>query len=282
MRAKLEQLQKLQTGKSFFCYEVDTPAFQFFWHHHPEYELTFIVKGKGRRMVGDSIENFSDGDFVLLGPMLPHTWISDPKSRNGCRAVVIQFSHSFIRPFAQLPEFEAVDMLLKKATRGLVFTDARKRISMADVDNILYPKGPASLCSLLLLLSKSTSLKSKTLASVKFGSVKNNRDTGRINKVLDFVQHHYTGKITLSKAASLVHLTESAFCKCFKRCMNKTFSDYVNEIRIAEACLQLIETDKPISMIASACGFENLAYFNRVFLRKKSVTPRIYRKKKSV
>lgn len=74
MRAKLEQLNKSANGKSFLCYEVVAPSFEFYWHYHPEYELTYIVKGKGKRLVGDSYETFSEGDFVLIGPNVPHTW----------------------------------------------------------------------------------------------------------------------------------------------------------------------------------------------------------------
>ena len=57
----------------------------------------------------------------------------------------------------------------------------------------------------------------------------------------------------------------------------KTFSDYVNDFRIGNACYMLTETDKTISQIALEVGFENLTYFNRVFLKKKICTPKQYR-----
>ena len=72
--------------------------------------------------------------------------------------------------------------------------------------------------------------------------------------------------------ADLVYLTESNFCKFFKKATGKTYSDYLNELRINEACRLLVQSDKSIIQISFDCGFETLSYFNRVFLNKKGVT----------
>jgi AraC-like DNA-binding protein len=58
----------------------------------------------------------------------------------------------------------------------------------------------------------------------------------------------------------------------------KTFSDYVNDIRIANVCNDLLATDKQIATIAFENGFETLTYFNRIFLNKKNIRPSNYRK----
>lgn len=278
MRPRLEQIEKQQADKSFHCYEVNTPSFGFFWHHHPEYELTFIVKGKGNRLVGDSIESFSDGDIALVGPMLPHTWVSTVKTRGNCRAIVIQFSEYLLQPFLHLPEFAAVAALLKKTHTGLVFPQRKQQPGLPDFEQVLHTTGIESFTNLMRLLSKLTGCKTKTLASSRYQHVKKQADTRRINKVLAYIQQNHAAQLTITNAAALIHLSKSAFCKYFKRSMKKTFSDYVNDIRIAEACVQLIETDQPIGQIASGCGFENLAYFNRVFLKKKQMTPGSFRK----
>ena len=59
--------------------------------------------------------------------------------------------------------------------------------------------------------------------------------------------------------------------------MGKTFSDYVNEVRITHAMMLLLETDKSVQSVAYQSGFENISYFNRVFLRKKKITPGQFR-----
>jgi AraC-like DNA-binding protein len=72
----------------------------------------------------------------------------------------------------------------------------------------------------------------------------------------------------------MIHLSDAAFCKFFKRATGKTFSDYVNDIRIGLACSLLTESDRTVNEIAYQCGFESLSYFNRVFLKKKNTRPR--------
>jgi AraC-like DNA-binding protein len=84
--------------------------------------------------------------------------------------------------------------------------------------------------------------------------------------------------IILEDAAKSIHLSSSAFSKFFLRKMGKPFTTYLNELRIAHACQLLMETDKPISLIGNASGFENHSYFNRVFLKQKKVSPSGFRK----
>jgi AraC-like DNA-binding protein len=92
------------------------------------------------------------------------------------------------------------------------------------------------------------------------------------------VQKHAAEPLTIHKAAALIHLSPGAFCKFFKRITGQTFSDYVNDIRIANVCSELMATDKQVAEIAYGNGFETLTYFNRAFLRKKKMRPGSYRK----
>jgi AraC-like DNA-binding protein len=100
----------------------------------------------------------------------------------------------------------------------------------------------------------------------------------RINKVCLYIQNNFYTKISLKEVADLIFLTESNFCKFFKKATGKTYSDYLNELRINEACRLLVQTEKSINQISFECGFESLSYFNRVFLSKKEMTPSKYRK----
>ncbi len=278
MRAKLEQLSLRRNNQSFLCYEVNVSAFAFLWHYHPEYELTFIVKGSGKRLVGDSYEQFSEGDLVLLGPNLPHSWVSEQIKKQNCQAIVIQFSTEFIAPLLQYQEMKDIEKLLTKAERGLQFIPEKNK----EIIKILYEikdiKAIHAFILLIQLLQKLCAYPSMALSSTNFKPLKGNVNQQRINKVFLFIQKSFRGKISLKKAAAVIHLSESAFCKFFKRACGKSFSDYVNDIRVSNACQLLIETDKPIAQVAFESGFESLTYFNRVFLRKKNVRPGRFRK----
>ena len=110
MKAILEDIKTNQGISSFHVFRYQVPYFQFKWHYHPEFELTYIVKGNGYRIVGNSYEPFTDGDLVLLGSNLPHTWSGKADGDVNSDAIVIQFSSEFISPFLELNE----SILIKK------------------------------------------------------------------------------------------------------------------------------------------------------------------------
>ena len=279
MRAKLELLSQQNNNRSFLCYEVKLPSFDFFWHYHPEYELTYMVRGSGKRLVGDSYENFDEGDLVLLGPSLPHTWFTEKRSKENYRAIVIQFSLNFIEPMLQYTEMADIRKLLKKADKGLRFSTQKSKELSVHLYQILHNKGVDSITSLLLLLQKLSNSRTISLATPGFRPIKGNQNQQRINIVFQYVQQQFKNGISLREAASLIHLSQSAFCKFFKRISGKTFSDYVNDIRIAHACQLLIESDMLIVQIAYESGFDSLTYFNRIFLKKKETKPGSFRKR---
>ncbi len=279
MRAKLELLSQQNNNRSFLCYEVKLPSFDFFWHYHPEYELTYILRGNGKRLVGDSYENFYEGDLVLLGPSLPHTWFTEKRSKENYRAIVIQFSLNFIEPMLQYTEMADIRKLLKKADKGLRFSTQKSKELSVHLYQILHNKGVDSITSLLLLLQKLSNSRTISLATPGFRPIKGNQNQQRINIVFQYVQQQFKNGISLREAASLIHLSQSAFCKFFKRISGKTFSDYVNDIRIAHACQLLIESDMLIEQIAYESGFDSLTYFNRIFLKKKETKPGSFRKR---
>jgi len=279
MRAKLELLSQQNNNRSFLCYEVKLPSFDFFWHYHPEYELTYMVRGSGKRLVGDSYENFDEGDLDLLGPSLPHTWFTEKRSKENYRAFVIQFSLNFIEPMLQYTEMADIRKLLKKADKGLRFSTQKSKELSVHLYQILHNKGVDSITSLLLLLQKLSNSRTISLATPGFRPIKGNQNQQRINIVFQYVQQQFKNGISLREAASLIHLSQSAFCKFFKRISGKTFSDYVNDIRIAHACQLLIESDMLIEQIAYESGFDSLTYFNRIFLKKKETKPGSFRKR---
>ena len=264
---------------SFNLFVQETPYFSTPWHYHPEYELTYIVSGSGYRIVGNSHEHFASGDLVLLGSNLPHTWWGKNEDGSRSEAIVIQFSNEFIEPFLRLNEGHAIKALLESAAKGLRFeSDA------ALVDKLVslgQTKEMDSILSLLSILQNLTEKSGSNLCPDAYHNVISKKFETRINKVCTYIQNHYSERISLQQVSELVFMTESNFCKFFKKATSTTFSDYVNDLRINEACHLLIYTEDNISKIAQDCGFESLSYFNRVFLKKKRIKPSLFRKNAS-
>src|ERR1700744_4515179 len=116
----------LQTGnrQSFLVRRFDQWAFDGPYHFHPEYELTYITKGAGKRYVGSHMEDFSAGDLVLLGPNLPHCWklgeLAGPQADAG--AVVVQFNENFLGDdFFNKPELQEIKKLFQRSVSGISF-----------------------------------------------------------------------------------------------------------------------------------------------------------------
>lgn len=279
MKPFLEDIGKKRGQQDLIAFEIEQSKLEFFWHYHPEYELTLIESGKGNRMVGDSIETFEHGDLVLMGPGLPHTWVSDHTMIGKCKAVVIQFSAVFINRFTGIDEFSNISSLLNKSNLGIAFNENNTEHVNKLMMQLPAKIGMDRITIFLQLLDELSKLKTKPLASSYYQPLKGVENEKRINKVFQYIQKHATEPLTIQKAASVIHLTPSAFCKFFKRVTGKTFSDYVNDIRIANVCTQLIATDKQVAAIAYDNGFETLTYFNRVFIKKKGMKPSEYRKK---
>jgi AraC-like DNA-binding protein len=279
MKATLEDIRSEKGTSSFYTYRFEVPYFEFKWHYHPEYELTYIIKGCGYRIVGNSYTYFSAGDLVLLGSNLPHTWSGKKESEGNSEAIVIQFSKEFMAAFLQLDEGKAIKQLLDQADRGLHFQDD---VALADrLVDLTNAKGMDRVLKLISILELLSQQPAKPIASNSFHTVVSPKSELRINKVCLFIQHNFTSKISLKEVADLIHLTESNFCKFFKKSTGKTYSDYINEIRINEASRLLVQTEQNINQISYACGFETLSYFNRVFFSKKGTTPSNYRKENS-
>ncbi len=281
MKPLLEDIGKKRGQHSIIAFEIEQQKLDFFWHYHPEYELTLIVHGKGTRMVGDHHENFESGDLVFIGPDLPHTWMSDRHMEGNCKVVVIQFTKELIQRFIGLEEDAKINGFLSDSKRGLTI-NSNNNDNVKNLIKALPSKtGIDKISVFLQILHLLSTLESRTLASSFYQPLKGAENEKRINTVCQYIQKHSTEPLTIQKAASIIHLTPSAFCKFFKRITGKTFSDYVNDIRIANVCRDLIATDKQVSTIAFENGFDTLTYFNRIFLKKKGMKPSNYRKDKN-
>jgi AraC-like DNA-binding protein len=275
MKAQLEDIRSEKGQSSFYAYRFQVPFFEFKWHYHPEYELTYILKGNGNRIVGNSYEQFDEGDLVLLGSNLPHTWSNKQRNHTYSEAIVIQFSKEFISPFVELHESILIKNMLESSVRGMRFE--QDAIVIAKLIALTESSGVDRIIQLIALLDDLSKKQSTLIAPNTFHNVVSRKSEMRINKVCVFIQNNFYQKISLKEVADLIHLTESNFCKFFKKATGKTYSNYLNELRINEACRMLVQTEKTISQISFDCGFETLSYFNRVFMGKKMMTPSSYK-----
>lgn len=278
MQAEFEKIFPA-SDSSFRVFTRVDRAFDFRWHYHPEYELTFIVRSRGKRYVGDHIADYRDGDLVLLGPNLPHTWAAPAAGRTH-RAVVVQFDRDcFGTAFFRRPELRGVAALLQRARRGLHFGGPVSRRAGRELQRLPRQRGLTRVLTLLRVLDGLAGAADvRPLSSEGFTPAWCIGDQARIDRVCRYIRDHFTERLTLRAVAETARLSPRAFTRFFKRTLGKTLVAYVNELRIGHACALLIATDQSVTEIGYGSGFNNLAHFNRRFLALKKVTPREYRR----
>jgi AraC-like DNA-binding protein len=257
------------------------PRFDFQWHYHREFELTLITKGSGTRLVGDCVQDYGPGDLTLIGPDLPHTYVSTPGEEEH-EAVVLQFRRDFLgKDLFTGPEFAGVDGLLTRASRGLSFP--RDAVSLDRLSELppTGPRGPQpaerTLELLRLLVRLADCPAARPLAGADHLPVLNRAAGDRIDAMVRLMHRAYARPVTLAEVAEAAHLTPSSASRFFRRTTGTTITDYLNSLRVNAACRLLRGTDRRIADIAAHCGYTNLSNFNRRFHELKGMPPRDYR-----
>ncbi len=274
MRPILENVT-ICDGGAFACLEFRGKAFDCPYHFHPEIEITWILAGEGQRLVGDSLESFSPGDLVMQGAGLPHMYRN--WSAGFAHSRYIQFRRDvFGERFFLLPEFRAVENLLRRAARGILFSGGVTQAACRKMKAVYSkPPGPDRVAAFLELLGiLATDTHARALAGIHDADPSTSETARRI---LNYIEDHWDAEVRIHEAAQAAGMHPRSMNRFFKRCMGRTFQEYVGELRLGRAAREFIETDRRISEIAFACGFNNLSNFNRLFLRRYGMNPSAYK-----
>ncbi|MBW8172670.1 AraC family transcriptional regulator [Ornithinimicrobium sp. Arc0846-15] len=268
---------------SFRALTHDFPSEICGWGAHPEYEVHLITKTRGTFIAGDHIGTFAPGHVSLMGPNLPHDWVSDlePGVVAVNRDSVIQFTDEWIRSSMKLmPELSGLDSVLRQSTRGLVLGGSAAAQAFGAIQAVMQTTGTTQLArffDVLSIFAAAEEHERTVVASAWIGLPSGLNETSAADAGLDYIFKNLTSKIRLAEAAQLAYMSEPAFSKYFKKATGLTFSDMVKKMRVAHARRLLATTDRSISAVASDSGYNNMANFNRQFRAEVGVTPSGYR-----
>ena len=273
--------------KAIDCKNESIPYFYNPLHYHREIELTFVQKGFGQRIIGDSIENFSEGDLVMVGSNLPHIWKSapcfyEPDSTLETKAVVIKFRQNFAGDIMDTKEMVDIKHLLYKTSdRGIKITGRLKELITSKVQEFPLKQGSTQIIGLLEILdqivaSDEIALLSSPAYMAVMEKIKN--VDPRINSVVEYMLKNSNRSISLDDLSELIHMNKNAFCRFFKAGTGKTVGNYLLEIRIKNACQKLVTTNESIEFISSEVGYGNYSNFNKAFHKITQMSPLMYRK----
>ncbi|WP_158994628.1 AraC family transcriptional regulator [Mucilaginibacter sp. L196] len=281
------QLLKVSTGPahSFSVRQDLVPQFNNVWHYHPEVELIHLKKGEGTQFIGDSIRQFKMGDVMLIGSQLPHYMRFDEayfreESNKSADVRVAHFCENFWGDqFLQLPENRMLKTVLEKARRGIIVNGKTKIVVAEIMEKMLNSNGSEKIILLMEALNAIAACNQVTLlSSIGFKHNPGSPEDDRIKAIYEYSMANFRNKIYLEEIASIANVSPNSFCRYFKSHTQKTYSQFLIELKVGHACKLLIENKVIIKQLCYESGFNNFASFHKFFKQITGKSPLIYQK----
>ena len=251
------------------------------WHAHEEYELHLIVETRGKAFVGNFIGNFEPGSLFLTGPNLPHNWVTDSVSTEKIeiRDMLVQFSQKSFEKLAEgFPEFGGIRKMLDLAASGILFKGFNPTFARGHMEAIRDNTGPERILAFIRFLVRLNEHAEKvTLSETKLVNADGNSKYARIGNIIDHILENFDVDLNAVDAAEMAGMSLTTFGRNFSSVTGHSFVEFVNRVRIGQACGMLYASDDQVTSICFDVGFKNVANFNRHFLKIKGMTPSVYR-----
>lgn len=273
------EIPPLSPLDSFLVFDRVKDTFDFPVHYHPEFEINFILNGKGvKRVVGDNIEEIDDVELVLIGPNLYHGWELNKCTSKKIHEITIQFHNDlFHESLLSRRIMGPIKDMFNRSIHGILFSKkiaeelSTRLIKISKLDGMDYF---LEITSILYDLANSRNQRLLSTYTVDYATFD---DYDKMKLVYEYVQKNFAEKISLEDVSNVASMTSISFNRFIKKRTGKTFVNYINDIRIGYAARWLVEKDLSISEIAFKSGFNNIANFNRSFKSIKNRTPSQYR-----
>jgi len=266
------------------CYTVFTRVkskFDFPLHYHEEFELNFIMDGKGtERVVGNHVGVAGDFELVLVGPYLEHAWFTHECQSEAITEVTIQFHRDLLdEKFLRRNQLSHIRSMFDKAKLGIQFGEATAKKLGDHLLRIPEKQGFEGVLALLYILNELSRSTDMQILSHRNNDNSNNMkfNSRRIELATEFMRRNFDKNVSLDEVAKMANMTPTAFSRYYKANTGINFVESLNNFRLGQACKMLIDTNRSIAEIAYQCGFNNISNFNRIFKRKKGLTPKAFR-----
>jgi AraC-like DNA-binding protein len=272
MKTRKPTLEKIspEFGSSIFVRKHENFSFQGetkpFWHFHPEIELIYVNKGKGKRHIGNHLSYFNNSQLLLIGSNLPHNGFTDRLTINGSQTLV-QFKPEFLGDnFFNIPEMERINNLFERSKKGILFGVETKKKIGKKIEKFPEKEGFKKILGLLEILHTLANAEDYTILNADgFAFETEPQDSAKVDIIFKHVNQNFKENISLDEIADRVSMTVPAFCRYFKKVTGKTFTKFVNEYRVVHATKLLSESQISITDVCYECGFNNFSHFNKVF-----------------
>lgn len=253
-------------------------------HRHNETQVTWIIKGEGTLIAGNYMQRFKPGEVYILGANQPHVFKSDPvyfdkRKKKEIHSLTVFFNpRGFFKPILELPEMKGIQKFVDSTYHGLQAPTAQQETLASMIMDVYQKNNAGRLAAFIETLQFMSGLKKwKSLSTELTEHTISDSEGLRMNDIYHYTMSNYTDNITLKQISEVAHLTPQAFCRYFKKHTLKTYVNFLNEVRVSEACKKLKLRDyESVSSVAYQTGFANAVTFNRVFKKITGKSPRQY------
>lgn len=243
-------------------------------HQHSEIQISYIQEGSGTLLVGETINDYNPNDIIVIGGYLPHVFRSETNASEVSVVYNLFFNkNSFGSEFFDLPDLKSTNLFFNRAEYGMKILSKKRKI-IKQFRKLKNKSKIEQVSILLKILNYIDNSEFSELSSFLYKNKYSDDEGKRMSKVFDFALENYFEPITLEDIAAHANMSKNAFCRYFKKRTNKTFFQFLIEIRIENACKFILKNpDWAISYVSEQSGFNNVAHFNRKFKEIKGVTP---------
>jgi len=269
---------------SIYVKRKKSPYFGNDWHFHNEFELMYIIKGDGVRIVGDNMDYFNNEELVFIGSGVPHVFKNEMNNfQDEVDYIVVKFNRTIGgQDIFRIPELSSINNFLKRSNKGLIFPKSTARSLKKQMLKLSKSKNESRIILLLKILKTLSSHKNyHELSSDNFIMKDGSATKDRTKKVINYISENYNKNISLEDLASVSYMTTNSFCFYFKNRTGKTAFQFIREYRINKACQMLINGEKNVSQVCFDTGFNSLSSFNRVFKSLKHISASEYKSRYS-
>jgi AraC-like DNA-binding protein len=280
MNNMFREITPLNSNDCFTIFSREKKEFNFPLHTHEEFELNLIWNAKGaKRIVGYHVGEIDDLELVFVNGNLPHGWFTNHCITQDIHEITLQFHKDlFGESFLNRNQLSNIRSLLENSNQGILFSKETAKIFKARIEQLKTNRGFESVLELMLILhglSCSQNMQILSIASVSEDHL--NSNSRRLEKAFEFMRSNYHKEISLKDVSKVVNMPEVSFSRFIKKRTGHTYIESLNEIRLGHASRLLIDTTQTIAEISFKCGFNNLSYFNRIFRKRNSCTPKEFR-----
>ena len=255
---------------------------------HERLEVCLPLDGPARMRMGEEIVNLAPGDLLVVDNLKLHNLEDFPGFKT--RLVAISFLPEFVYgsgspscDYAFLIPFYAKREGHPHVLRADDDVAAPVYLAMAELlqryfrsKEVLYSQAGCKASFLQILFQLTRRFQASEVLRSEY--LQHRQRAERLARLFEYVRQNYAERVSVDRAAQLVHMSQAQFMKVFKQVSGMTFVAHLTRVRIMNALRMLRETDMTIAEIAAKCGFSDQSYFDRRFRQAFGKSPRDWRR----